>query len=191
VAKKQVVLVLDETGSMGIIRDHTISGFNEYKNSLKDVLFTLVQFNKAKIEMVHNRVPVKDVPDLDRETYTPTDLTPLYDAIGSTMTDLKGKKGVFVIMTDGQENASVEYSQQQIFDMVTEKRKKGWEVVFLGADQDAWATGQVIGVSKGSTMSYDKAKIVETFTHLGVATARSLSGEDGDFWKNKDREDLK
>ena len=98
------------------------------------------------------------MPDLTQETYAPAELTPLYDAVGRTMTGLKGKKGVFVILTDGAENASVEYTQQQIFDMVTEQKKKGWEVVFLGADQDAWAASQVLGVDAGSTMSFAKGK---------------------------------
>jgi hypothetical protein len=188
--KATVCLVLDETGSMTTIRDQTISGYNEYKNGLKNVLFTLVKFNSSKVEMVHDGTPIKDVPDLTRETYTPSDLTPLYDAVGKTITGLKGKKGILVILTDGQENASVEYSQKQIFDMVTEMKEQGWQVVFLGADQDAWAASQVMGIDRGNTMSFVKGKTMQTFRALASATKKSLNGESTDFWEDTDEEDL-
>lgn len=188
--KTTVCLVLDETGSMGAIRDQTISGYNEYKNGLKNVLFTLVKFNSSKVETVHDAIPIKDVSDLTRETYIPNELTPLYDAVGKTITGLKGKNGILIILTDGHENASVEYSQKQIFDMVTEMKEKGWQVVFLGADQDAWAASQVMGIDRGSTMSFAKDKAMQTFSALARATKSSLNGESRDFWEDTDEEDL-
>ena len=189
--KTTVCLVLDETGSMGTIRDQTISGYNEYKNGLKNVLFTLVKFNSSKVETVHDAIPIKDVSDLTRETYIPNELTPLYDAVGKTITSLKGKNGILIILTDGRENASVEYSQKQIFDMVTEIKEKGWQVVFLGADQDAWAASRVMGIDRRNTMGFAKDKTMQTFDALARATKSSLNGESTDFWEDTDEDDLK
>ena len=89
------------------------------------------------------------------------------------------------------ENASVEYSQKQIFDMVTEIKEKGWQVVFLGADQDAWAASRVMGIDRGSTMSFAKGKARQTFSALVRATESSLNGESKDFWEDTDEDDLK
>ncbi|NIP23783.1 MAG: VWA domain-containing protein, partial [Phycisphaerae bacterium] len=116
--KKYVSFILDETGSMLSVKDQTISGYNEYLDTLKqekDVLFTLTKFNSAKVEVVYDAVKIKDVELLTADTYHPTATTPLYDAIGTTITSLekatKNKKGkkLVVIQTDGLENASKEF----------------------------------------------------------------------------------
>ena len=159
-----VSIVLDETGSMSVRIPETISGFNEYIGGLKrlkaPVSVTLTKFNSKKIEVIYADKLIKDVPLLDRDTYSPNELTPLYDAVGKTISAIEqkkfGKKTVLVvIITDGQENASKEYNRGQIFNMVTEKqRKNGWTFVFMGADQDAWLAGQVMGIVKANTLSF-------------------------------------
>ena len=113
---KSVSYILDETGSMMGFKTQTISGFNEYIKTLKaDKLvkykMTLTRFNSNSISIDYLDKPIADVPELTSDTYRPRDLTPLYDAIGKTITDIESKKAVgkdilFVIMTDGQENAS-------------------------------------------------------------------------------------
>jgi hypothetical protein len=168
-AKKTTILnfVLDETGSMQVCWDATISGFNEYVGNLRKdkngtVMMTLTQFNSTKIETVLDHIPIKKVPDLNRDTYRPNNLTPLYDAIAQTIkaTEKRGKKYkkkpavLCVIMTDGHENASREYTRESIFNLVKEKEKDGWTFAYLGANQDAWAVGQSIGIPKGSSISY-------------------------------------
>lgn len=168
-AKKTTIVnfVLDETGSMQVCWDATISGFNEYVDSLRKgkngtVMFTLTQFNSTKIETVFDHVPLKKVPDINRDTYRPNDLTPLYDAIAQTIKKTedrvkkyKKKPAVLcVIMTDGEENASREYTRDKLFNLVKEKEKDGWTFAFLGANQDAWQVGQSIGVPQASSISY-------------------------------------
>lgn len=160
-----VSIVLDETGSMSSRIPETISGFNEYVGDLKKlkvpVSVTLTKFNSKKVEVVYADKLIKDVPELNNDTYRPDELTPLYDAVGKTITEIDkkklGKKTVLVvIMTDGQENASKEYNQKKIFDLISEKQKKdGWTFVFMGADQDAWKAGQSIGVLYANTLSFD------------------------------------
>ncbi len=110
VSKNTIVsFILDETGSMEVCRDATISGFNEYKNGLKGngkVKFTLTKFNTDRTKVVYDAVDLKDVKDLTRNTYMPNAMTNLYDAIAVAinLVEVKGKskpRMLFVIMTDG------------------------------------------------------------------------------------------
>jgi Mg-chelatase subunit ChlD len=161
-----VNFVLDETGSMQSVKQATISGVNEYLESLRNqkgrVYLTLTQFNSEKIEVVHKSASVKKVPDLTDETYQPNWNTPLYDAIAETIQATekrikrrKNKPNVLcVIMTDGLENASKEWTRDAIFKLITEKTADGWTFAYLGANQDAFAVGQSIGIAKGSSMHY-------------------------------------
>lgn len=175
-----VSFVLDETGSMISCKEQTIGGFNEYikglQNKGNDILFTLTKFNTDKIDIIHDSVDIKDVLLLNDDTYIPAACTPLYDAIGRTVRSLeketKGKKGgvLMVIQTDGLENASKEYTRDGIFNLITEKKKDGWTFAFLGADQDAWATSQFLGISKGNTLSYGLADTRRTISRLSGQT---------------------
>jgi len=157
--------VLDKSGSMDVIRDATISGFNEFKNDQAredgEAFFTLTLFD-TRFDTVANAVPVSDVYDLTRETYHPDGTTALYDAIAHTMriTDEfvaknHPKQVLFVIMTDGQENASREYRRDQIFDMICDRQEKaGYDFIYLGANQDSFAVGDSIGLRAGRTLDY-------------------------------------
>lgn len=187
-SKKKLLVnfVLDETGSMFSVKDATISGFNEYIGELKrrgeNILFSLTQFNSEKVAVVHQSVPIADVPDLNADTYQPGYTTPLYDAVARTIkaTDesvaaMKGKPNVLcVIQTDGLENASREYNLESVRKLIEEKTAAGWTFAFLGADQDAWVVGQSIGVPVASTMAYagtpDGTK--DAFAATATATAR-------------------
>ena len=119
-----VTLILDESGSMQSCKRAAITGFNQYVKSLKDepaaTWFTLTLFNSHRTEVHYRGVPVSTVPELDVETYRPQDTTPLYDAIGQTLSAARqeapaGLKKLCVILTDGLENASKEYTRKQIF----------------------------------------------------------------------------
>jgi hypothetical protein len=191
----KVVLVLDRSGSMGDFRDSTIDAVNEYVGTLKkgkkvgDLRFTMVQFDEVWardrmglcIDTVHDAVPIKDVPKLTRETFVPRGNTPLYDAIGHTIKATKGKRVLFIIMTDGMENASREYTQQMVFDLIEKKKVKDWTFVFLGANQDSYAVGGSFGISKQNIQNYAQgqeqnlmAKVAEgTQTHTTMGYAAS------------------
>ncbi len=182
-AKKMLVsFILDETGSMQRVKGQTISGFNEYVNTLKsgdsanDIQFTLTKFNSEKVEVVHTAVSLNEVDKLTENTYHPGHLTPLYDAVGRTIASISKKKRVLiVIQTDGAENASQEYTRKDIFDLITEKKAKEWTFVFLGADQDAWAAGQAMGLDKGNVMSYASADTHGALRTLATATMSYVS----------------
>lgn len=180
--ERHVTFLLDETGSMASVRDATISGFNEYINGLKSnaesARFTLVTFSSKHTNTLYTGVPLKDAKPLNVDTYSPDGTTPLYDAIAWAVKATEEKIGnvkadvLFVVMTDGEENASKQYNRQQIFDLIKKKEAEGWTFAFLGANQDSWETGRSIGVSAAdSAMDYNPAQPKQAFGALGLATA--------------------
>jgi hypothetical protein len=197
--KTLVIFLLDETGSMESYKEATINGFNEYLQSLKkdgeDTFFTLTRFNSDKIETPYSAVPISEVEKLSEETYRPGAMTPLYDAIAKTVRKteeaLASKRSkpkiLFVIQTDGLENASREYDRRAIFRMIEAKKVENWMFVYLGADQDAWDVGTSIGIPGSNTMNYTGSKTRETFAVAAAASVayRSSPSERTDkFWED-------
>jgi hypothetical protein len=179
--------VLDETGSMESCRDATISGFNEYLQGLKkrkeNILFSLTKFDSRKINVVYNCEPIKNIKPLNRDTYIPGEMTPLYDAIAKTVRETEQKIKDFedisvltVILTDGEENSSKEYSRQNVFDLIKNKECQGWTFVYLGANQDAWKVGQGLGFCQGNTMTYHPRHMHKVYCGLVNNTANYLMG---------------
>ncbi len=164
-----ITVVLDRSGSMASVRDDTIGGFNSFLEEQKSVpglaRVSLVQFDD-KYEIVYECRDVQDAPLLSAQTFVPRGSTALLDAIGRTMTatgvrlaalpeEGRPEKVLLVVMTDGEENASHEFSGSQIFDMITHQREKyAWEVVFIGANQDAVVTGASYGLPAASALDY-------------------------------------
>lgn len=164
-----ISLVLDRSGSMSIVRDDTIGGFNRFLEEQQAVpgkaTFTLVLFDSNSIEFKSVGADIKNIPKLTKETYVPGDYTPLYDAIGKTIDETGGllknlpeserpAKVVFVVMTDGQENASREFSLDRVRSMIERQKKNyAWEFVFLGANIDSYAVGGSLCVGASNTMN--------------------------------------
>lgn len=177
-----VNFVLDETGSMEVCRDATISGFNEYIEKLKkdqpNIKFTLTKFDSNRIDVVYSAVPIREVDELNRNTYVPGALTPLYDAIAKTIQSMESmekkareKPVLCVLMTDGEENASREYTRDKICKLIKKKEKEGWTFAYLGSNQDAWAVGQSIGLHRGNVMNYNTARTGDTFNAMAQVTS--------------------
>ena len=157
--------VLDKSGSMDRVREATISGFNEFKNTQAaedgDAFFTLTLFD-TEFHTVCQAVPMREVPDLDAAMYAPGGCTALYDALGHTMriTDdfvhaNKPDQVLFVIMTDGEENSSREFDRERIFQTIQDRQKLAeYEFIYLGANQDSYATSQQIGVRPHRSVDY-------------------------------------
>lgn len=181
-----IILVLDESGSMAGQMTQTISGFNEYiQQARKDhadekVLITLVKFSDVP-QVVYITKPIEDVEELTSKVYDPAHGggTALRDAVGFTINEqsqrIDDEEGdvIFVTMTDGQEWSSKEFSNEQINDMITEKKKRGWSFVFLGADDKAWQTGAAMGFQ--ASTSYDAGNMGATMQKLsaGIRSYRS------------------
>jgi len=176
-----VTLILDETGSMQECKGAAIAGFNQYVATLRgepaETLVTLTLFNSRKTEVRYQAEPVGRVHDLDVETYRPRDTTPLYDAIGRTLTAARlqvpaESRKLCVILTDGEENASRRYTRSQIFDMIKACEDEGWTFLYLGANHDVWAAGEELGVAEHNRITFFKSDVGQTFECLSEATAR-------------------
>lgn len=178
VTRTLIGFVLDESSSMGNVIDPTISGFNEYvetiRKDVKNASLALTQFSSFRLE-VGAVTPINDVVPLTRKTYVPNGMTPLYDAIGATIEQVerlatKDDVVIIVVQTDGQENTSKTFTQKQIFDTITDKTKKGWTFVYLGADQDAWGASQYLGFTQGNTVRYASGHTQAMYTAVASAS---------------------
>lgn len=176
-----VTLILDESGSMQSCKGAAIAGFNQYLATLKrepvETHFTLTLFNASKTDVRYRAVPVSAVQDLDVETYRPQDGTPLYDAIGRTLSVARQEapaeaRKLCVILTDGEENASQEYTRKQVFNLIKHYEKQGWAFLYLGADHDVWAAGRDLGIAGDGLISFCRRTVDHTFDQLSEATAR-------------------
>ena len=169
--KTDITVVLDRSGSMASIAGDVIGGLNTFVRAQAQVegeaCFTLVQFDD-QYEVVHAHVAVQDVPPLTAQTYVPRGSTALLDAIGRTIVATGARLAmmaeadrpqavIFALQTDGLENASREFSRQQVFDMIRHQEAHyAWQFVFLAADQDAIAEGATMGFASASALDYDK-----------------------------------
>ena len=177
--KTSITFLLDRTGSMQRILKGTISGFNAYLDVLKEdtgeLYFTLIQFDSVSTDIVYANLPIADVPHLSCETYKPRGWTPLIEAawraIKAVEKSVAGTpaKVIVCIQTDGEENASgCDYTWQMLNDLIKEKTALGWQFNFMGASMDAYQQAGRMGISAGSTMSYDGQS--------GVATKEAFAG---------------
>lgn len=200
-----ITIVLDRSGSMQSVASDTIGGFNKYLADQQaapgEASMTLVQFDH-EYEFVHKAKGIKDIPPLTSETFVPRGNTALLDAIGRTIIDTGARLGqideakrpgvvIFVIITDGMENASREFTRDKVFEQIkhqTENYK--WNFIFLGANQDAIAVGASYGVSGAASMTYasNPRGTKAAFAALSASNARTRSGGINTFTQ-KDRDD--
>jgi len=166
----EIVAIIDKSGSMSKLTDDTIGGFNEFLKSQKSVKgtadITLVLFATG-VEYIYNKVPLNNCKDLDKTNYVADgDSTALLDAIGSvidtvgkrlseTEEHLRPEKVMVCILTDGLENHSHKFSNNQIREKIEHQRTNyKWEFVFMGANQDSFLTAGNIGISKQYTSNF-------------------------------------
>jgi hypothetical protein len=153
----EIAYILDRSGSMQPLQEPAVAAFNDFIKSQLDVpgdaRLTLIQFDDA-YEVPVASMMIQEVPQLTAATYTPRGSTALFDAIGRTIKETdrrisalpdadKPGKVILAIFTDGEENASQEYSSKHISDLIRLYRdEKGWEFLFLAANQDAIASAK-------------------------------------------------
>lgn len=170
-----LVFLLDRSGSMQSIKSDVIGGFHAFLTEQRDAegqcAVTLAQFDH-EYEVVYRGVPLGQVPQLD---LSPRGRTALLDSMGKLITDTAAeidalpeddKPGTVVvaIMTDGLENASIEWGRPAIKALVEQQtNQRGWEFLYMGADQDAVEVGQGLGVKAEQSVTYARGKSREAF----------------------------
>ena len=186
-----VIFIIDKSGSMSGSEENTISSFNEYlereKKNKYDTYISTILFND-KYEYLHDKVLINDVNKLTREDYQVGGCTALYDAIGNAINNVDKKKTdkvMFIIITDGYENASREYSNNKIKKMI--KSHSDWEFIFIGADIDSYSVGDSIGIKRKNIANYKKDKcgtsiLFESVSRFGDAMMEDRVCEN---WKDK------
>ena len=164
----ELVFILDRSGSMSGLESDTIGGFNgmlmKQKKEEGEVNVTTVLFDDA-IEVIHDRFPLDVVEPLTDEDYYVRGCTALLDAVGSTVKkveniqkrlpeEMKAEKIIFVITTDGQENASHEYTHKMVKEMIEKYQEDGWEFIFMGANIDAVKEASNLGIRQKRAVTY-------------------------------------
>lgn len=153
--------IIDRSGSMGHLVDDTINGFNYFikeqaESDAGEAYLTTMLFDHEHM-LINEKVNVKTVAPLSKETYVPRGSTALYDAIGKTLKkalEANKKNNIVIILTDGFENCSSEFNNQSIKSMISECETQGWKFIYLGANQDAFAVSQGLGILRGASVNY-------------------------------------
>lgn len=151
------LIILDESGSMSHLTPHTVSGCNETLNAIRSLqkkyddsqrqLVSIYVFQSGNSELpsryLCKNTPVQDVKDITDKDYRPWGCTPLLDAVGSTLVDLRAVASTHedavasvTIITDGMENSSTEYSWEQVASLISQLKELGWNFNFIGANID-------------------------------------------------------
>ena len=165
----ELVFILDRSGSMAGLESDTIGGFNamieKQKKQEGACLVSTVLFDDESL-VLHDRIPLQRVPKMTEEDYVVRGCTALIDALGSALCHVKTvhkyareedvpTKTLFVITTDGLENASHRFSSDEVNAMIEEqKEKRGWEFLFIGAGIDAVETAARYGIGKDRAVDY-------------------------------------
>lgn len=185
-ARRHISIVLDRSGSMTAVKSDTEGGLAaflaEQANAPGTTTVSLAQFD-AHYERVYEGVPLADVPTF---VLKPRGLTALLDAVGHALTDTaayidrqpedqRPTEVTVVILTDGQDNQSTEWSENMVKAAIAARRAEGWQFVFLGADQNAFSASGAMGISPDTTMSYAGRNTSNTLRTAGTMVARGTT----------------
>lgn len=154
------LIILDESGSMFRVMNQAIDGVNETIQSIRaaqktndnqEHFVTIVTFND-EVNTIHNIVPVDNVSDLTENDYRPNGCTALYDAIGTSLTELmknvsEADRVLVTIVTDGMENSSKEYDGHTIKSMIEQLKKKSWIFTYIGANHNVEEVAESISIT--------------------------------------------
>lgn len=181
------LIILDESGSMDSIKKPTISGFNEVVQTIKGIekkypeqkhFISLVSFNGLGIKTILDKKPVSELLQIDETTYHPDSMTPLYDAIGLSVLKLRidlagieNKNVLVTIFTDGEENASKEFSGEQIKKIIDEQKALGWTFTYIGANQDVEQEAMKISITNTMQFTTNEPAMQQMFRKEARARA--------------------
>ena len=183
----ELVFILDRSGSMSGLESDTIGGFNgmltRHREEGADVLVSTLLFDDV-VDVIHDRVKIADVPALTAKEYFTRGCTALLDAMGGAIHHIRNvhkyarpedrpARTMFIITTDGMENASTRYTADQVRAMVKRQEAEGWEFIFLGANIDAVQVAGGLGIRADNAVEFacDEAGIRENFSTLAHLTS--------------------
>jgi len=198
--KTHIICILDRSGSMSSIIGDSIGGFNTFlkkQKELPDEATITVALFDDKYELLYDNVDIKKAEEVTNTVWYPRGLTALYDAIGKTINDEKSRfvklgketpaKVLVCIVTDGLENASHEYKNDDIKKLIKKCENDDWNFIYLAANQNAFAVGTSFGVSGANTFTYtsNSSGVFDMSNTLINATVsyRGMSSNSDDFSK--------
>ena len=205
----ELVFILDRSGSMHGMESDTIGGFNSMIEKQKKLdgraYVSTVLFNNESV-VIHDRVGLHKIKPMTEEDYSPRGCTALLDAIGGAIRHIGmvhkyarkedvPEHTIFVIITDGMENASHRYSAERVKAMIEkEKRQYGWEFLFLGANIDAVKTARDFGIEKNRAVTYRADRLGTKLNYDVVSEAvhcMRSSAAIPDTWKKRIEDDVR
>ena len=188
----EIVYILDRSGSMSGLEADTIGGFNsmieKQKETGEKAYVSTVLFDD-RTEVIHDRVPIEKVDKITNKEYFVRGSTALLDAVGGAIKHIinihkyareedRPDKTIFVITTDGMENASMNYNYKQVKKMIEKEQKEyGWEFIFIGANIDACAEAERFGIRKERAVNYIHDDIGTKLIYEGVSQAMCAAME--------------
>ncbi len=191
ILKTQVynLVILDKSGSMKSIRKEAINGFNETLGSVKaaqlkhaetqDHYISLITFCGCSVEDVYDKVSIVEAEKLTMKDYEPCCMTPLFDAIGKTVKklrhdikDIEDAAVLVTIITDGYENASIEWTWNSIKALINECKEDGWMFSFIGAGEDVVKVASTISITNTVVWEQTKEGTEHIFANENAARER-------------------
>ena len=205
----ELVFILDRSGSMAGLEDDTIGGFNamiqKQKNEPGEAVVSTVLFDNYS-EVIHDRVDIQRIEPMTRNEYYVRGCTALLDAVGGAIHHIgnvhkyareedRPEKTLFVITTDGMENASRKYSYEKLKAMIErQKEKYGWEFIFLGANIDAAKEAARFGIDEDRAVNYNADRegtaVIYEAVSEAVCSVRACRPMTSD-WRRRVDEDYK
>ena len=206
----EIVFILDRSGSMAGLEDDTIGGFNamieKQKKKRGEALVSTVLFDNES-EVIHDRVDIQRIKPMTRNEYYVRGCTALLDAVGGAIHHIgnvhkyareedRPEKTLFVITTDGMENASRKYSYEKLKAMIQrQKEKYGWEFLFLGANIDAAREASRFGISADRAANYHAdskgTNVIYETVNEAITQVRCCAAPLSADWKQRVDEDYK
>ena len=207
----ELVFIVDRSGSMGGLESDTIGGFNatlaEHAKMEGEAVVSTVLFDHETI-VLHDRLPIADVKPMTRDDYQVRGCTALLDAVGGSIRhiervqrylpeEFRAEKAIFVITTDGYENASQRFTYDQVRNDIERKKADGWEFLFLGANIDAVGEAARMGISADRAVTYiadsEGTQVMNEAVAMATCAMRSASSGKrlGSSWKGKVERDTK
>lgn len=204
----EIVFIIDKSGSMVRFTDDTIGGFNstieDQKGKEGKALVSTVLFDDESV-VVHDRVDIDEIKPMTRNDYKAGGCTALLDAIGDAINHIGNihkyarredvpEHTLFIITTDGMENASCRYSADKVREMIRRQTEKyGWEFIFLGANIDAVGVAEGIGIKKERAINYYQDSegtqvSYRTMSRAARCIRDNIDLDDGDWRKEADED---